>query len=178
MNFKEGVTMLKKFFAVLVVFILLTIVSSTVYSYTVVSGDVSGQTWSAGTYFVTGNITVSDNTTLTIDAGAVVKFATYIQFTVYGTLDANGTETSKIVFTSKNDDTYGETITGSNGNPSNGDWYGIFLDGQSASGIGKFSWCIIRYGGYGYYGYYGNVNFYYSDSGHFINSISEYSGQH
>ena len=76
------------------------------------------------------------------------------------------------------DDNVGEIIAGSDGNPDPGDWQGIYLNGYSSSnGIGEFDYCRVRYGGY----YTGqadaNVHFDQSDSGHFNNSISEYSSQ-
>ncbi len=145
-----------------------------------VSGNVSGQTWAGGnTYHVIGNLTVNDGTTLTIQAGAVVKFNPNLQLTVYGTLDVNGADGNNVVFTSRDDNTVGGTVPGSDGSPAAGDWYGIYLYGYSGNdGIGEFDWCRIRYGGSTATGYDANVYFGYSDPGsYFTNSISEYSAQ-
>jgi parallel beta-helix repeat protein len=107
---------------------------------------------------------------LTIQPGAVVKFAPNAQVTVYGTLSA-----SDVVFTSKDDDVYGEIIADSDSNPVSGAWRGIYVNGSNDyDGIGEFDDCRIRYGGWTS-GNYSNVTFYNSDAGHFINSISEHS---
>ena len=117
--------------------------------------------------------------TLTILAGAVVKFSASTRLTIYGTLDVNGAAGNEVVFTSLKDDTYGGDTNGDGSatSPAPGDWKGIYLDGSgSYEGIGEFDYCRIRYGGYSYGGtYYGNVYFSSSDSGHFTNSVSEYS---
>ncbi|MDP8211550.1 MAG: hypothetical protein P9M05_12130, partial [Candidatus Stygibacter australis] len=62
--------------------------------------------------------------------------------------------------------------------PEPGDWEGICLYGSADyNGIGEFDNCRIRYGGNS--SGYANANVYYnySDSGFFINSISEFSSQ-
>jgi len=155
----------------LLVFVLIMLCTYPAFGYIEKSGDVSGETWSAGTYLVTSSITVRNDSTLTIAAGAIVKIKPGAEFMV------NGTETNKIVFTSFNDDSYGGYTNGDNAtSPNPGDWFGIFLHGQSpARGIGNFSYCVMRYGS-GYLSMSANVIFYYSESGYFTNSVSEYSG--
>jgi len=145
-----------------------------------VSGTVSAdQTWScAGTFPVVlvSSVTVNDDKTLTLPAGTIVKAGPDVQLTVHGTLDANATSEDRIVFTSLKDDEYGGDTNGdgSTTSPAPGDWRGIYLNGYGADdGIGEFDYCLIRYGGNS--ATHANVGFYYSDSGHFINSISEYS---
>ncbi len=64
-----------------------------------VSGAVSGTWTSAGNpYNVTGNISVANGTTLDIDAGVEVLFQGLYSFTIYGTLNAIGTFSNKILF--------------------------------------------------------------------------------
>jgi len=106
------------------------------------SGAVSG-TWSAGTHYLSASASVASGTTLTIEAGAVVKFAPNTYINVVGTLDVNGNSSSYVVITSKDDNAYGETISGSDGGPAAGDWQGINIDG----GYGYFDYCRVRYGG-------------------------------
>jgi hypothetical protein len=142
------------------------------------------QTWTSTPGFpivLWSSITVSDNVRLTISAGTVVKFNASTQLTVRGTLDANGTEGSRVVFTSLKDDTY-DGDTNGDGNattPAPGNWYGIYLDGTTVyEGIGEFDHCLFRYGGYSGAAVDANVHFTSSNSGHMTNCISEYSGYH
>ncbi len=118
-----------------------------------------------------GGLTVNDGATLTIAAGTVLKID-YLW--VKGTLDVNGTSGNEVVFTAWQDDTYGGDTDGVSDTPIPGSWGGILLDGTGTyDGIGEFDYCRIRYGGGAYQG---NVEFQESTSGHFTNSISEYSG--
>ena len=86
---------------------------NTADAYVEKSGNVSGESWPAGTYLVTGNLTVSSGAALDMAAGAVVKFQPGVLFTVYGTLRVNGMDGNNVILTSRDDDTYGETIPGS-----------------------------------------------------------------
>ncbi len=150
----------------------------TAQAYTeVTGGTIDGiATWGPGTVYVTGSLVINSGATLTIQPGTVAKFAPTIGLTVYGTLSAEGATTDDIVFTSRDDNTYGETITGSDGFPAHGDWMGIYLYGIGTGwqGIGNFDYCRIRYGG-STASTTGNLHFYGSDAGYFNNSISEYS---
>ena len=62
-------------------------------------GDVSG-TWtvSGSPYLIQGDITVPADQTLTIEAGVVVNFESAYDFTVNGTLLAEGTASAPILF--------------------------------------------------------------------------------
>lgn len=70
------------------------------------------------TYYVSGAVTLYGTTT--IEGGAVVKYAPtnspYLDF--YGPLLLKTTDFRPAVFTARDDDTIGETITGSTGSPS------------------------------------------------------------
>jgi hypothetical protein len=146
------------------------------------SGPIVTETWGPGTHYVTASVTVADNEVLTIMPGAVVKFAPNTQLLVYGTLNASGTgvETENaIVFTSRDDDLFGEIVAGSDGLPAAGSWHGIYLSGTGDNdGIGELEYCLLRYGGYAGGIVDANVLFLSSDSGYMANCISEYSGQH
>ena len=54
---------------------------------------------------LTRHPTVNDGTTLTVEAGVVVKFNPNLQLMVYGTLDVNGADGNNVVFTSRDDNT-------------------------------------------------------------------------
>jgi len=150
---------------------LLLLVNSVSFAYTTITGNVSG-TKSAGTYYVEGSLYVGSESTLTLEAGAVLKFAAGTQLNVQGTLDVNGSSGSKVYFTSMNDNSIGETISGSTGNPQPGDWIGAYI----WPGPATFDYCVFRYGGSSTYDT--NIKFHTGSSGHFINSISEYSLTH
>ncbi len=142
-------------------------------AYVTKSGNVSGEYWNTGTYYVTGDLTVDAGTTFEIQNGARVKFAPGTHLTVYGTLIANGNSSSNIFFTSRDDDNVGEIISGSDGNPNPGDWGYITINGSDDNeGLATFNYCHARYGGSGGYG---NIYFYYADTPTFTNSSAAYS---
>ncbi len=100
-----------------------TSITGTIYD------GVGGPLLSGVVYHVTGNITVPVGETLTVQSGAIVKFATG-RCIVNGTLDVNGTSGSGVTFTSLFDDLAGGD-TNANGPSSGaaGDWEGIALNG-------------------------------------------------
>ncbi len=59
----------------------------------------SDEYWLADTVKVTGDVTVQDDVTLTINPGTVVQFQDFYQLTVTGTLIARGTPGDTILFT-------------------------------------------------------------------------------
>jgi len=109
---------------------------------TPVSGNITTNTnWTLAQspFIVTGTVTVSNNATLTIDPGVVVKFnasaGLQIGSGTPGVLNAQGTVSQQILFTSNN------------ATPAPGQWSGIrFLITTSASILDQ---CIIEYGGAG-----------------------------
>ncbi len=115
-------------------------------AYTTKTGIISADTtWPIGTYLVTGTVTVNSGKTLTIDAGAVVKFATTTQLTINGTLNAIGTS-SPIYFTSQRDDSVGEDVDGNGPAPAAGQWTKIQCNSGSACNLTN---TVVRYGGSG-----------------------------
>lgn len=115
-----------------------------------VSGAIAANTtWAAGkVYVLTGDITVNQLTTLTIQPGAVIKLNWERGFTVNGKLVANGTAEHPIYFTSIKDDsicgdTNGDT-TASVPNPGDWKWIEFFDIGDPQSAISR---AVVRYGG-------------------------------
>jgi parallel beta-helix repeat protein len=96
---------------------------------TVYGGDVSG-TWNASgsPYRIEGDLTVPAGQTLTIEAGAEVSFQSWYSLTVNGTLLAEGTAGSPILFT-------GTTSPG---------WLGIRFVGASDSS--RLTYAIVENG--------------------------------
>ena len=128
-----------------------------------VSGNLStSTTWTAGNvYLFNSDLTVNAGTTLTIEAGVVVKFGvtTYsgsvdnpraaernYRLIVNGTLDLRGTPTENVVFTSAYDDEYGgdSNNDGTATTPSHYDWGYIQINNSTT----KLTTYLIRSGGY------------------------------
>ncbi len=99
------------------------------------SGNLNTQTWYSADnpHIITGNVTVNDGETLTIEAGCEIKFDGNYRLVVYGALHADGTTTDHIIFTSND------------ASPDKGDWRNIHFSG---SDVGTYmDYCDISYGG-------------------------------
>ena len=87
-----------------------------------------------GVLAMSAALSVSSNTTLTLEPGVIVKFESS-GADVSGTLDVNGTRSEPVIFTSIGDDADGGDTAGdgpTSGAP--GDWPGVrFLNGSGAS---------------------------------------------
>ena len=118
-----------------------------------VSGAISTNiTWdAANTYQVTSSITLNAGYTLTIPAGTFVKFNPGTSMIVYGNLQAIGTALNPIYFTSRDDDSIGEIVTGSDGNPVRWDWSKIDMRTWSSNSV--LDHVLIKYPQYGIYTY-------------------------
>ena len=111
------------------------------YAVKPVTGVLESDTvWYArNTYHVTGDFDVDDYE-LRIEPGTFVKFADGKKLSIGGSgkIIARGKPHMNIVFTSENDNSNGETITGSSGTPARGDWAFIELDDDS-----EFEYCSV-----------------------------------
>ncbi|MFI5251677.1 MAG: T9SS type A sorting domain-containing protein [Bacteroidota bacterium] len=85
-----------------------------------------------GNIILNNGLTVQQYTNLTIESGSVVKIGHNASILVDGTLNATGTSSQHITFTS------------ANSSPAPGDWYNILL--RDKSGPHTFSYCDIQYG--------------------------------
>jgi hypothetical protein len=119
------------------------------YSLVAHSGLLSAdETWmGALVHHVTGDVTVPNGVTLTIEPGAVVKFDAYKGLILQpgGHLIALGAAAQPIVFTSSVDDTAGGDTNGDGAQttPQAGNWRWIYVDGAEAI----FDHVEMRYGG-------------------------------
>lgn len=101
-------------------------------------------------FWVKNSIGINAGTTLTIQPGVVVKFASYAELVVNGKLLAVGTPTDTIVITSIRDDNTRCGDTNGDGNstlPASSDWRGITFTDVSPDSS-KIAFCDIRYAGY------------------------------
>lgn len=110
------------------------------------SGPISQDTTWSGTIHITGDVTVNAGVKLTIEPGTSVKFNQGRYLDVDGTIDAQGTAALPIIFTSVQDDSTGEDLSGVGaGVPRRGDWESIYLDPNSPGAI--FTNVEIRHAG-------------------------------
>lgn len=149
------------------------------FSYTTINGgNVSGTCSSGSTYYIIGTVYVQDNQTLTVEQGCFVKFAPGAELFIYGTLTVNGSAENYAYFTSYNDNSVGETITGSGGTPNPGDWKGIYLYGNADyEGTGNFYYANIKYAGNTSSSYDAAIYFDRTDNGTLNHCSVEYSAQ-
>jgi hypothetical protein len=97
-----------------------------------VSGNVSGNWTNTNTYIVNGDITIPIGETLTIEPGTKIKFNGYYSLIANGTLNAVGSESNYIRFTSNST------------SPTNIDWNQILINTSSTSS--QLKYCIVEYG--------------------------------
>ncbi|HIA02411.1 MAG TPA: right-handed parallel beta-helix repeat-containing protein, partial [Myxococcales bacterium] len=100
------------------------------------------------TYQVNGSLIMQTGTTMTVDPGVTMKFESNGRLTIKGNLDAQGTASQRIGFTSHRDDRLGGDLdlNGYGGTPANGDWQGLYLaDGVDGGTV--LDYVAIRYGG-------------------------------
>jgi hypothetical protein len=99
----------------------------------------SSVTWTSDkVYLITGDITIGNNSILTIQPGTVIKFSAGASLTVgyssNATVIANGTASNPIIFTSS-------ALA-----PAAGAWEGLFFDGNTLNNT-SLSYCKILYAG-------------------------------
>lgn len=103
------------------------------------------------TWILDENLSVTSGATLTIEPGVVVKMRGNKNLTVEGTLVADGTPDSLIIFTSEKDDGFGNpedtNNDGSITQPAPGNWSYVRFEDTSDDLNCVFDNCVIRYGG-------------------------------
>ena len=104
-------------------------------------GDVSGTWFSGTTYYIQGDITVPNDSILSIEPGVIVEFQGHYALNVQGRLLAIGNDINYILFTV--DDTTGfynpDTIQGG--------WNGIhIIETPIENDTSKIIYCVLQYG--------------------------------
>jgi len=117
---------------------------------TEIGGELSANTTliKAGSPYLINSVTVPEGITLTIEAGAVLKFnGSWENINVYGTFDATDTTDKPVYFTALSDDSLGGDNNGdANATaPAPGSWAALWFRDVSTGNILKN--CIIKYGG-------------------------------
>jgi hypothetical protein len=97
------------------------------------AGNVSGSwTLANSPYHINGEITIPNDSTLTVEPGVEVVFAGHYKFNIQGRLLAVGTPQDTIRFTAENMET---------------GWHGIrFMDTPSSNDTSKMFYCSFKYG--------------------------------
>ncbi len=120
-------------------------INETTLSVTEITSDINRDTtWKDGVFWIKNDIQLNGSYTLTIEPGVIVKFAPGTRLRADGVLHAEGTENSRIVFTSEKDDSYGGDTNqdGMASTPSKGDWNRI--DIRNASSV--LEYVTVKYG--------------------------------
>jgi predicted outer membrane repeat protein len=123
--------------------ILQVILVSVAFSQTYIPpGDVSGiWTLSSSPYYIQGEITIPNDSTLIIEPGVLVEFQGHYALNVQGRLLAIGSETQNITFT------INDTTGFYNSDTTLGGWYGIrFIDTPVQNDTSKIIYCKLQYG--------------------------------
>jgi hypothetical protein len=105
------------------------------------AGDVHGSWGISGSpYNIQGDITIPNDSTLSIEPGVVIEFQGYFTLNVQGRLLASGTETDTILFT------INDTTGFFNRDTTLGGWNGIqFIDTPPDNDTSKINFCKLQY---------------------------------
>jgi hypothetical protein len=116
----------------------------------ITSNITAATTWVTGNIYLIRKYDFYVSNTLVIQPGVIVKFhpadGPYMMVGSGGTIIANGTSASSIIFTSYKDDAHGGDTNGDGGatTPARNDWGYINTNGYNGS---SFSYCHFLYGG-------------------------------
>ncbi len=113
------------------------------FAQTYISQGVVSGVWISGSspYYIQGDITIPNDSTLTIEPGVLIEFQGHYALNVQGRLLAVGTENNNITFTINDTTGFHNTDT------TLGGWYGIrFIDTPEQNDTSKIVYCDISYG--------------------------------
>lgn len=167
-----------KYYILCAVFILLTPFSRA-YAFTTAPDQINVNTsWTVADspYYVPTTTVVDEGVTLTIEPGVVVKFGIYSGIYVNGVLEANGTPSEPIIFTSYFDDSVGgdTNMDGEDTAPSSLDWKGIsFFNTSLDSNISNIE---MRFADYGLANFGKNLNVFDSKFSYMNSGLVSFDG--
>ncbi|OHD57538.1 MAG: hypothetical protein A2Y33_09710 [Spirochaetes bacterium GWF1_51_8] len=114
--------------------------------YVVVNGNITvNTTWVTGeTYYLDRNISVDNNSVLTIQPGAIIKFNAncWLEVQTGSEIHADGNTSNRIIFTSANDSSVGDVVA--SGTPATGYWAGVWVNATVGT---RFKYCDFKYAG-------------------------------
>jgi len=98
--------------------------------------------------YIVNTLNLTSGLTLQIEPGVIIKFLNNGRLNIEGSLEANGTTTNRIIFTSIQDDEYGGDTNndGANTQPAKGRWHYVYFSASSTNST--LDNTIIRYGGW------------------------------
>lgn len=104
------------------------------------------------TYVLLNHVEVPSGFTLTIDAGVVIKVLSGYEIEVHGTLDINGLDGEPVVFTSVNDDNFGNPLDtrndGTDAIPAVGHVGGIYFS-ETSDVTSSIDFALLKFAEYG-----------------------------
>tara|TARA_B110000902_G_scaffold196820_1_gene223294 strand:- start:132 stop:2507 length:2376 start_codon:yes stop_codon:yes gene_type:complete len=111
---------------------------------TLTGGAVSGTLLASGSpYLVTGDLTVPEDSLLTIEAGVYLDFADTIKLIVRGNINCEGTVANPITLTCT------DSLNG---------WGGVIILNQATADTNRFSYCNFSYTGYRIFNWLNNTS--------------------
>ncbi|MCF6260340.1 MAG: right-handed parallel beta-helix repeat-containing protein [Gammaproteobacteria bacterium] len=100
-----------------------------------------------GIFVITGNLTLSQGTTLTLNPGTIIKLQSSRNIDIYGSLYVNGGNGDPVVFTSYTDDAYGGDTNGDGSSSGSAGYWGRVTFYDEANDNSYIDNAVIRYGG-------------------------------
>ncbi len=103
-------------------------------------------------FIVFDDVNIAQGVKMAIRPGVILKFGSERDLYINGALDARGTESQPIIFTSIRDDVHGGDTNGDGSTaPRAGDWGGIRFNDSNIGNLSALSYCEFYYGGQGFY---------------------------
>ena len=124
------------------VLLLVSLLTAYLPAQTVINEGLVFGTWTADNdpYLIYGDITIPNDSMLTIEPGVLVEFQKHAGLWVQGRLRAAGTETDSIIFTVADTNGFSQPDT-------SGGWNGIrFIDTPQTNDSSRLEYCRLEYG--------------------------------